>query len=516
MAPRCSSHYYFLLSLILSGTTIAQHGFNRDNCLATVRDGLQNGTIEANSSIFYRDDLGITMSTVEKPVLTIEGCKEMCGPQFSWYKDVGPRLSTWLIPVFLLLTNMEVSPLDKRRYLMLAHLLGDPIDSLWSLLTKMEAWSRGHFIAKTMPEHGEQHTRNIATVMGGFEELCGFYADPSAVYRKIVGDWSPELDLHVSRAAQKLADSRSDERLRTMLATVLYIYQLVSSFIATVGGGNTSPPGGRIGMTMFMTRVIPSILISNAVGCFTSPRTCFDILDTFVRAVNPQKDLWTELQAAVPEYQQHKTVESFFDTLSYSGGIYTYRPNKKLPFKHTKGEHSPYLLLVLAMTPILVSSIVASVIIWHVPPIGINCRNLLVFSFVILIFLSALFTSALAWLGVSGKYHWYLMITKDLCLAVPTVVLVFLATAGRFNSCYCWSAVYTLGRKARIPLNSIPDFELFDKTTYPILVSVCLTLMFVAFAVMMKVCWRGWMILRWSEREKQEEWSRGRLPLSPL
>lgn len=509
----CKTSSCFLALIALGGIATAQREYNREVCLVTVRDGLQNGTIAANSSIFYRDDSGFIMSTIEKPVLTIIGCKQVCGSGFSWYEDIGPRLSTWLIPVFLLLTNMEVSPLDKRRYLMLAHLLGDPIDSLWSLLTKMEAWSRCHAVARAMSEHGQQHTRNIATVMGGFEELCGFYVDPSVVYEKIVGNPSPDLDLHVSRAAQKLADSRSDERLRTILATVLYIYQIVSSFIATVGGGNSTPPGGRIGMAMFMTWIIPSVLISNAIGCFTSPRTCFDILNNFVTAVNPEKDLWTELQVTVPGLQHHKDVESFFDSFSYSGAIYTYRPIKKLCFGNSKSENSPYLLLVLAMTPILVSSIVASVIIWHVPPIGLNCRNLLVFSFVILIFLSALLTSILAWIGVSGKRHWYLTITKDLCLAVPTVILVFLATAGRFNNCYCWSAVYTLGSKARIPLNSVPDFELFDKTIYPILVSVCLTLMMVAFAVMMKVCWRGWVVLRWSEKEKQEEWSRTRMPL---
>ena len=489
----------------------AHKGFNRDACLATVQGGLEDGTIPPNSSIFFRDDFGRLMSTLEKPMLTIGGCEQTCGKDFGWYRDIGPRLSTWLIPVFLLLTNLEVSPLDKRRYMMLAHLLGDPIDSLWSLLTKMEAWSRCHSRAKEISEHDERNIRNIATVLGGIEEFCGFYMDPSIIYQRIIQHSSSDVQKHVARAAQRLADSRSDERLRTILATILYIYQLVSSFIATVGGGNTSPPGGRIGITMFMTWIIPPILISNAIGCFTSPRTCFDILDDFVLTVRPDTDLWTELQAAHPAFQQYKTVESYFESIAHCGAIYTYRPSKRLSFIGSRYDHSPWLLLFLATTPILISSTVASLIIWHVPPIGLNCRNILIFSIVILIFLSALSTWVLSRIGLSGASHWYTVIAKDICLAVPTVVLVFLATAGRFNSCYCWSGVYSLGSRARIPLNPVSEFDLFDKTTYPIMVAVCLALLIVGFGVMMGVGWRGWVVMRWSEEEKREEWSRVRL-----
>ena len=516
-STRYSLIFPFITIFILRYAASAPDGFTRDECLIIVQEALNDGNITSNSSIFFRDITGLPMSSIERPVLTIGGCEQVCGKGFSWYKDIGPRLNTWLIPIFLLLTNLEVSPLDKRRYLMIAHLLGDPIDSLWSLLTKIEAWSRCRSMAGRLSRHDEQHTRNLATVLGGLEELCGFYLDPYVVYRNIIAGSNLtvlEINRHLGRAAQKLADSRTDERLRTILATVLYFYQLVSSFISTVGGGNTSPPGGRIGITMFMTWIIPSILISNAVGCFTSRRTCFDILEDFTRRVRSDTNLWTELQFEVPDLQRHKTVESFFCSSSHSGAIYTYRPSKWLPFTGHKSDRSPYLLLLLAMTPVLISSIVASVIIWHVPPIGINCRNLLIFTIVVFILLSTIITQALTRLGFSGTLHWNCMIAKDICLAVPSVVLVFLATSGRFNSCYCWSGVYTLGSKARIPLNTFQDFELFDKTTYPILVSICLSLLIAAFAAMMWVGWRGWNIMRWSERERQEEWSRGRLAIA--
>lgn len=460
------------------------------------------------------------MSNPQKPTLTRVGCEQICGKRFGWYTDIGPRLSTWLIPVLLLTVNMEVAPLDKRRYQMLIHLLGDPIDSLWSLLTKLEAWSRCYFLTRD---------RNLATLVGGFEDLIGFYADPFEVFMDVIEASSLDgtlIGIHIARAAQRLADSRTDERLRTLLSTVLYIYQLVSAFVSTVGGGNTSPPGGRIGITMFMTWVIPSILLSNALGCFTSRRSCFDILDTFVRDINPviEKDgrirdleprtnLWKELQRTVPEMRRRGSVQNYFDSLCWSGGIYTYRPSKRLVFAATSGNRSPLLLLILAVSPIMISSIIASVILWHTPPIAINCRNLLVFSIVILIYISAFLTWAFSF-RFQGAAHWYAVFIKDVCLAVPFVILVFLAVAGRFNSCWCWSGVYSLGARARIPMNPAADFIHFDKTTYPILVSVCLGLLILSFIVMMMVGWRGWNVMRWSEQERQEVWDRTRPALS--
>ncbi|KAH7356054.1 hypothetical protein BKA66DRAFT_515683 [Pyrenochaeta sp. MPI-SDFR-AT-0127] len=350
------------------------------------------------------------MSTPENPILTLAGCNEMCGSKFGWNRDIGPRLSTWLIPVFLLLSNMEVSPLDKRRYLMILHLLGDPIDSLWSLLTKLESWSRCHHLAHNLCRSRDKiKSRNVATVLGGIEELVGFYDDPAAVFIKIKLQsrvTREEFQYLTSRAAQQLADSRTDERLRTIFATTLYIYQLISAFVTTIGGGNTSPPGGRIGMTMFMTWIIPSILLSNAIGGFTSRRICYNILETYVEDTTGQKDVWSLLQEAAPSLQRHRTVHDYLDTLAWSGAIYSYRPSKTIVFSSGRRDSGHKLLLFLAAVPVITSSTVATVILWNTPPIGINCRNIFIFVMTGLVFLSTLFTRVSAFF-FKGSQHWW-------------------------------------------------------------------------------------------------------------
>jgi hypothetical protein len=506
---------FFILIFIITMAETVSAGYNREACYTKVKGLLKDGLLTRNDTAFFHDRSGMPMSSPDNPVLTLQSCNSICGKDQGWYVDIGPRLSNWLIPVFLLLSNMEVSPLDKRRYLMLVHLLGDPIDSLWSLLMKMEAWSRCYYMAIKVYGPGQpRKVRNLATLLGGIEELVGFDADPMEVYRNITSQPEPEhLNVLIARTAQHLADSRTDERLRTILATALYFYQLLSAFVTVIGGGNTSPPGGRIGIAMFMTWIIPSILLSNAIGGFTSVRTCFRILEEFSQAVNPDSDLWLQLKESVPALEVYNVPEQYFESLSWSGGIYTYRPDKHISFLASSKSRSSYLFLVLAVAPILTSSIIASVILWNTPPIGINCRNFLIFSLTIFIFLSAAFTSLTYWRGVRGKLHWYITLVKDALVAIPFVILIFLATSGAFNTCWCWSGVYSLGKAARIPLNPKPQFQFYNKTIYPILVGVCLILQLSAFVAMMRVTWAGWNIMRWSERERQEEWARSRRAL---
>lgn len=507
--------FLFYLPSLVGGEDVKQllgpldNRFNRERCYARVVQYLQDGVLAANDTFFYHDNTGFH-SSLERPVLNLKGCNELCGRKFGWYVDIGPRLSTWLIPVFLLLSNMEVSPLDKRRYLMIVHLLGDPIDSLWSMLTKLEAWSRCHHLAVELCESkDEAEIRQIATFLGGFEELVGFSENPVKMYSRIRNRSrinQAAFQKSVCGTAQRLADSRSDERLRTLFATLLYFYQVLAAFVTIVGGGNSSPPGGRIGLTMFMTWIVPSILISNAMGGYMSRRTCYDIMETFVEEVTGKSNGWHTLQQVAPSLRHYGSAHDHMANLAWSGAIYTYRPSKRIPFRAKSHNRGPWTLFLLAAAPVVISSIISSVILWDTPPIGINCRNVLIFVITGFVFLSVAFTHISAYF-ISCRRHWHIVLIKDTLIAVPAVVLIFMACAGRFNTCWCWSGGFSLGAQARVILNAAPDFIKYNKKTYPILVSVCLLIQCLAFVVMMWLGWRGWNVMRWSEKQKMEGWS---------
>lgn len=105
--------------------------------------------------------------------LTLDGCKKLYVPEQTWYIDIGPRLSIWPIPILLLLANVELSPLNKRNFLSVLHLLGDPIDAIWSLLHKLDAWDRGSAFAARYNDLCLSCQSVIASVLAEHEKVHG-------------------------------------------------------------------------------------------------------------------------------------------------------------------------------------------------------------------------------------------------------------------------------------------------------------------------------------------------------
>lgn len=482
--------------------------WNRQICNNTIVTMLQNGTLNStDNTTFYTNDTGFIMSNPDYPVLTLDGCERFCGAKKDWYPDAGPRLNTWLIPVVLLIANMEVSPLDKRRYWMVVHLLGDPVDSLWSLLSKVEAWSRCYNLARFDYRRGIRSTPKVsdvqilATVLAGIEELLGPQVNPLSVFDTLIPQNAREsLSIQVSKTAFKLADSRTDELIRTLFAVALYLYQVIAAFFSVLGGGNTSPPGGRIGTAMFITWLVPIILLSNAVGGFTSRTSCFDTM----------RDLCAEVPARPHQLESLLTQRisqsaEYLESQSYSGSIYTFIHDKRISFSGRSHDHSQFHLLLVALAPLINASVFGSIIILNTPPGGLNCRNIMVIVMTLLWLLSTLLTWCISRAeSLEPKDRWYLILAKDTIIAIPSLLIIFLSSAGVFNSCRCWSGIYSLGAKAHIPLNTNAFFDYNDTHLYPILVIVCLGMQFAIFGYIIFIGRRGLRTMRWTGEEKRD------------
>jgi hypothetical protein len=125
-----------ILFLVVSGVVGLDVPYNRTICLAKVIDTLNNDTnfVSRNPNYFHRG------STIDNPLLTLQGCQALCGSKWGPYSDDGPRVVEWIIPGILLIANVHFAPIGKKRYLMIVHLLGDPIDSMWRLLSTIEYW----------------------------------------------------------------------------------------------------------------------------------------------------------------------------------------------------------------------------------------------------------------------------------------------------------------------------------------------------------------------------------------
>ncbi|CEL04885.1 hypothetical protein ASPCAL06009 [Aspergillus calidoustus] len=528
-----------LLLLLLLYLAPLSSAFQKSECNAYVQTALANGTLSANSSIFHRSSTNSPFSQPENIILTLPGCKSTCGAGTSFYDDVGPRLSTWLIPILLLIGNMHMARLGNEKYAALLHFLGDPIDTMWSLLTTAEVWSRAHSLAeRTIPKApGEQEAHykarlvDVATLFAAIEELEGGSADRAAdhfhtTFSAILASRKPSISSDafyhlVKETANELSDSRSAGLRRAGIAVFAYFYHVIAGFVDVIGGESSSPPGGRIGTSMFISWLIPAVLVSNALGGYASRRTALRIMERFVKVVSGEgvedyqmfsADKRSSLlsswmgRGSADGGPSRTTTTDFYASQQWSGSIYCYRPRKIL-FRGGHRDTHPLTLFVLALLPLLISTTTSVTLIWVTPTIGFDCRSLMMVAISCLWLLSCAitfltYTTRLA----DGVYHYRLTLIKDALIGLPVLGVIVLSSCGIFNSCLCWSALFSRRGGAYVVLDDRDERGFNARTWYPALVGACLGLQMVVFFVMGWMMRHGEVIFGRDEEKKQEDW----------
>ncbi|KAL2851037.1 hypothetical protein BJY01DRAFT_245246 [Aspergillus pseudoustus] len=529
-----STHLPLLLLLFFIAVSPAS-AFQKSECNAHIQSALRNGSIAPTSPIFHRSFNDTPFSQPENIVLTLPGCKSMCGAGSSFYSDVGPRLSTWLIPILLLIGNMHMARLGSEKYTALLHFLGDPIDTMWSLLTTAELWSRALSLAeRTIPkepvereEHYKRRLVDVATILVAIEELEGTEKGPdhfrttfSAILASRKASMSSDAFYHlVKETANELSDSRAAGLRRAGIAVFAYFYHVIAGFVDVIGGESSSPPGGRIGTSMFISWLIPAVLVSNALGGYASRRTALRIMERFVKTVAGEGVEDHQMFSAEKHSSMHSlcssrsrggtsatTTTDFYASQQWSGSIYCYRPRKIL-FRGGQRDTHPLALFILALLPVLISTTTSVALIWVTPTIGFDCRSLMMVAIAILWLLSALFTFlTYATRLADGVYHYRLTLIKDALIGVPVLGVIVLSSCGIFNSCFCWSALFSRRSGAYVVLDDSEERGLNARTWYPALVAACLGLQMVVFFVMSWVVRRGDMLFGRDEVQKQEDW----------
>ena len=387
--------------------------FDRGTCGKKIFALQQDPGFMKNTPVYFLQDpdTGLLYNGYDNMTVTEEGCHAFCGSG-TFYWDALSRLTIWLLPVLLLLSNIELSPIDKKRFMTIIHALGDPIDSLWSLSHKIYIWHRLYAIGlkkspATLGTHGKisrrDRARIIATVLAGFEEISGARIESEDYYHMITKqlgrlgedneDNSKFLEWH--RTARILADARTNEFSRTCLTILVYIFGLIAAFIPEIGGGgeNTSPPGGRIASAIFLSWLVPLALLSNSIGAFTSRRSCLTIMRDFVRrtmhTANNNHEIHEDSCNSNPafgEFQENSANEisrtprielqevsvapvtssqpstasairlidksswdDYFESLQWLGAIYTYRPWKVLYLAIDHRTHAHRTNIIMAL-----------------------------------------------------------------------------------------------------------------------------------------------------------------------
>jgi hypothetical protein len=487
-------------------------------CKINIQARLDANTLVRNDSIFYFN--GTTyMSQRDNIALTIAGCQTNCPkPYFDLYSDMWPRLLTWLIPALLLVSSVHLPRIGSlNRLFILFHYMGDPIDSMWSLLTKGEVWNRFYTLAlQCTPEGPDQlpTAKALAAVFAAFEELTGDMETVQLEFNAIMSETRGQLsrqdvDYLLKETAEELVDSRSSEGLRTALVIVNYLWAVLAALVPEIGGVQSSQPGGRIGTAMFLSWLVTAVLLSNTLSGFTSRRTCLRIMERYTRTIKGRRrDL--HIFPSSPRLLSSRSTatgaqQKFHDIFSaqpWTGTVYSYRPRKRLPPTSAKTDRSPFHLLSLSLLPVLLSSTTAFIIIFYTPTIGLGCRTLWILTLTVGLLVSPLLT-----FGISSflrpKLAFYLTIIKDALFSAAGVSVILLSSIGIFNTCWCWSGVYSRGiLGAYIDLDPQDEREYNLHHLYPAMVGVCLAAQVVVFGVMRGVMKEGGAVMRRSEEER--------------
>jgi hypothetical protein len=455
--------YFYFVTVSHLSLTAADSGFHSETCYNDITELLQSNTT-LDPSLF------VDISDPSNLTLTYKGCLQICGSGTGWYSDIGPRLVDWFLPIFLLVFNMQFASIGMERFWMIMHLLGDPIDSTWSLLAKADSWSRCFSDAQRLLGDSID-VKSLAITMAATEEVL-----PSLV--QALQSISADNSHLIRQTGSTLVENRRSEIIRTFFAVAMYVFQVLAAFIPAIGAAS-SPSGGRIGTAMLLSWLFSVVLLSNAVGDLGSTRNCQrTILDLMERLELPH-DVYTE------------------SSLPWSGAIYSYRPQKRL---HSASE---WKLALISVLPVAIAFGTAFAVL-DTGPTYFTCRHILVITAFSFWLVSALLTSLLSRIPfASGKYLWIIILIKDAFIGVPILVLVVLSSCGLWNTCYCWGGVLVHGEEgARISPNPTAVFSYNDKVVYPPMVVVCLFFQACVFGVMLWAGWPGLRAMMWTEKEK--------------
>ena len=360
--------------------------------------------------------------------------------------------------------------------MLLVHLMGNPIVTIWSLLDKAHCWSRSaSFAEKAMKDPLER--KSLTVIMAAAAEVS-YDLDYGLALKNQNTRRMP------MEAAATLIESRRNNIRLTALAIAIYVFQVVAAFVPAVGA-SASPSGGRIATAMLLSWLIPAVLFSNIVGDFGSPRNCKRMFKSLMERI----ECLRAPDSGIKEETKMQPEPSL--KVQYSSA-YFHRPNKIFL------KDSGWVLALLSTFPIAIAFITAfSILITG--PTYFSCRHILIIGIAVSYLVSAISNSWISFITTEFAYH--IILLKDNIIGITTLALLVASSCGLFNTCYCWSGALVYGQNARAPLNPTGMFDRNDDLLYPLVVAACLFLQMGGSGLMVWSAWRGFRAIWWTEEE---------------
>lgn len=356
--------------------------------------------------------------------VTLAACNDKCGTGWNRYPslDIQKCLASWNIPLFLLIGSMHYASLGFVNIIsIIIHLLGDPISSFESLLSKIRRLQKHHRrCARDLAYLPLRVQKAVAMILAAYEEWdhdVPVYTVQALQLRlrpqknddefalpknKIesreqkkgmfhnLKDWlgtskrfSSSKQLQRQRvclqAANEMSDCRVSGMVKTLLVVANYIAALVAAFIHVQKGEYNNRTGHTIAYAMLYSWLIAPVLLCSLIGGYTTKRSSEDVLKRLYqrfKAIEIEYNIYGESRESIPTISRlciNETCAEFstYQSLEWSGGNSTFRPRQSC-----WGERT-LLTSCLAHLPTLFAVMNAFAISYTSPTVGVSCRSIL-------------------------------------------------------------------------------------------------------------------------------------------
>lgn len=471
--------------MLVSSVTSLDQPYDRSVCLSAVNASYDD--LYSRTPAYFAPG-----SNVSRPFLTLAGCYSLCGNRWGPYADDGPRLLDWIVPAILLIANLHFVPIGRKRYAVLAHFLGDPIDSMLRLLYLAEDWVENLREAERMISGPPGDLlKSFARDPPGFQYLerpeilatilsaAGRLLDPqdlSDLPKRITNWLTFDDNSHfrtryaaLTKAAVALRQLRLHDIKRTAFAIFLYLFQFAVVFVYPVGGSpNLSK--GRVSPALMLSWFLPVVLLSNVIGDYGPWEHSQNTILSFLKKVFGGDPL----PARVPLLPRKRTLRrsgwrsftAHFTELACSGST---------RYRHSTSPSRKVVLGLVAVFPTALACATAFRV-GLTAPARFSCRAATALSSFGGWLLSWIFTN-IAINYLCRDHRWFVIFVKDILIGTPILLFIVLSTAGLFNNCYCASGAILRGRiKSFVDLNPVSLYPHNNYNIYPWTVGIGLFL----------------------------------------
>lgn len=264
------------------------------------------------SSPFLRPPPGAPAGTVG-----LETCRMLAGRRYGIYPSrvVGESIATWVIPLFILLGNINLSGFSQLQGLnelsTIAHILGNPVDALWGLATKLDVARRIRARCREedeFPSEDKWVYAMILIVLDDFDFSENF-KNRLGELKNVAQEGDQEAIQACRQAAIDLSINRVKNTRRSILAAIGYCTAVFAKFWLISAQTIAPQLPHTIAFRVLYYFLGPVMIMSVIIGGYQSEWTSVGILKS--------------LQEKVPLL--HFNLKPL---TPWNGGNYAWRPKK--------------------------------------------------------------------------------------------------------------------------------------------------------------------------------------------